>query len=109
MHELSLARRLAELATAHANGQRVRRVTLRVGQLAGVDMEALRFSFGVCCQGRLLADAVLDIEPVAGYARCRACQARMPLAHLWDACDCGSHDLELLAGDELVLASMEFF
>ena len=54
MHELSLMEALRDQALAAARGEGVRRIALirlRVGELAGVEVEALRFAFPVVMAG----------------------------------------------------------
>jgi hydrogenase nickel incorporation protein HypA/HybF len=89
--------------------QRVAVVRLEVGRLAGVEIEAMRFSFDVCVQGTSLADAELDIVEIAAVARCRACGAEQATRAFATPCDCGSFDRELVRGGELRLVEVEVF
>ncbi len=86
---------------------RVARVTLEIGELAGVDVQALRFCFGVCTEGTSLAGAELDIVRVPARARCRSCGREEPTSSFAAACTCGSFDRALIAGDELRLKDVE--
>jgi hypothetical protein len=47
---------------------RIARVTLEIGELAGVNVDALRFCFDVCATETVLAGAQLDIVRVPGDA-----------------------------------------
>lgn len=82
-------------------------VRLEIGELAGVDVDALRFCFGVCTQATTLAGAELDIVMVPARARCHACGNEQALRSLAAPCTCGSFDRELVAGDELRLKEVE--
>ena len=62
MHELSLMEAVRDqaLAAAHADGAiRITVISLRVGELAGVEVEALRFAFPVAMAGTIAAGAEL--------------------------------------------------
>lgn len=92
----------------HADA-RIARVTLEIGELAGVDVDALRFCFGVCAEGTTLAGADLDIVRVAARARCDTCGGEHPASSLAAPCPCGSYARVLVAGDELRLKHVEVF
>lgn len=111
MHELSIAvaavSQIAEAVDGRGGG-RVRTVVLRVGELAGVVPDALRFSFDLAAEGTALAGARLEIETVAGTARCRDCgrEAETGMPPLLWCARCG-RPLELLSGRELDIARVE--
>lgn len=86
----------------------MRRVKLRVGQLAGVEISAIRFCFDLCTKQTVLEGARLEIEEVAGRARCPACGRELSIAHLATRCPCGQRaPLQILAGEELLVKEME--
>ena len=111
MHELSLAVQLvetAEEAARAASATRVTAVVLRVGELAGVHEEALRFAFDVVTAGTLLAGARLDVVPVPVTVHCQRCGvvglARVP-RFCCPRCDTPTADIR--SGRELELESIE--
>lgn len=114
MHELSIAATVVESAEGVARelgADRVECVTLRVGELAGVVADALRFSFGLVAEGTPLDGAELVIEEVPARARCGGdggCGGEFPVGSppaLW--CPrCERPAVELLAGRELELAEV---
>ena len=88
---------------------RVALVRLEIGELAGVDVDALRFCFDTCARGTRLDGAELAIVSIAGRARCRACGEEHPARSLIVPCPCGSFDRELTAGDELRVKNVEVY
>lgn len=67
MHELGIAQSLLDLVTREVAGRpgaRVTAVHLRVGELAGVEAEALGFAFDALKPGTTCAGAALVVEPV---------------------------------------------
>lgn len=107
MHELSLARRIVEIAGERAGGARVLRVGLEIGQLSGVMSEAMRFCFEACAEGTALDGAALDIVEPPGRGRCIECGEEATMASLFERCRCCGGALECIGGDELRLTEME--
>ncbi|MCS0639512.1 hydrogenase maturation nickel metallochaperone HypA [Streptomyces sp. LP05-1] len=118
MHELSIAVEAVarieealdrrERSGADDGTGRVTGVTLRIGELAGVVPDALRFAFDIATESTRLAGARLEIETVRGLGRCPACGRTEPTGLpplLW--CEpCGTAR-EVLAGRELEIACVE--
>ena len=107
VHELALMESVVDAVIDQIGEQRVDRVCLEVGQLAGVSIEALRFSFDVCTDGTQLAGASLEVTEIAGVARCRTCGSEEPTRTFASPCTCGSFDRELVRGSELRLVAVE--
>lgn len=61
MHELGITQRIVAIVEEAAQGRRVVRVVLEVGELAGVMPDAITFCFDVLCQGTTLEGAALSI------------------------------------------------
>ncbi len=107
MHELAIAESLVDAVTDKLGDRRVRAVRLQIGALAGVSVDALRFSFDVATEDTSLAGAALLVEDVPGRAHCLACDADFGVPDLILLCPCGSSDVRLLAGEELKILSVE--
>jgi len=107
MHELSICRNIVTIVSDAAKGRRVRKVTLEIGKLSGVMADAVAFSFDIATQGTALEGAGLEIKEIEGRARCLECGAEFPTATLFEACACGSRNVERIAGEELNVKSME--
>ena len=107
MHELSITQSVVDAVTDHAGDSRVLAVHLSVGRLSGVVPDAMRFCFDLLIEGTALEGARLDIDEPAGVAHCRRCDSDFTLADLVLLCECGSADVEVLAGRELRITSLE--
>lgn len=107
MHELGITRSVVAICAEQAQGARVTRVTLEVGQLAAVMPDALRFCFEICARDTLVEGAELEIIDLPGRGRCRDCGEEVELEQLFGRCACGSCNLELIAGQELRIRQME--
>jgi hydrogenase nickel incorporation protein HypA/HybF len=107
MHELSIAESIVEAVLARTGDQPVSTVRIQVGRLSGVVPDALSFCFELATSGTPLAQAHLSIEEPAGRLRCRSCARESARDDLILLCHCGSADVEVLAGRELSVMSVE--
>ncbi|MEU4422562.1 hydrogenase maturation nickel metallochaperone HypA [Actinoplanes sp. NPDC024001] len=107
MHELAIATNVADAVCERAAGRRVRRVTVRIGALTAVVPEAMRWCFRLAAEGTVADGADLEIEHQPGAGHCRSCGADFGLPDLVLLCPCGSADVEVTAGRDLRIISME--
>jgi hydrogenase nickel incorporation protein HypA/HybF len=108
VHELSIASAIAAIAADHARGRRVTSVEVRVGALRQVVPDALAFAFAVASEGTALEGAELVVEQVPVSVTCRGCGGESRVSAFPVACGhCGSVDVEITAGDELLVEALE--
>lgn len=111
MHELSLMEAVRDQALAAAAAEAARRIdviSLRVGELAGVELDALRFAFPVVMAGTIAAGARLQIESEAAICDCEPCQISFRARD--GCCDCphcGTISRRLIRGRTLQLLALE--
>ncbi len=106
MHELAITQGVVDAVTERTGSAPVAVVRVRVGRLAGVVPDAMRFCFELVTAGTPLEGAELEFEQPEGRARCRTCGEHFALPDLVLLCGCGSADVEVLAGRELGVASV---
>ncbi len=113
MHELSLCQgllRQVEAIAAEHDQSRVRRITLRIGPLAGVEPQLLQQAFEIARNGSSAAEAQLQIDSAPLCIHCPGCHADHPAELPRLSCPhCGSEQTTLISGDELLLVSVSFF
>jgi hydrogenase nickel incorporation protein HypA/HybF len=107
MHELAIAESIVQAVRSRLGDRPVRSVRLRVGQLSGVLTDALTFSFELAAHGTPLEGAQLFIDEPRGRLHCRSCGRDVGRDDLVLLCECGSADVEVTAGRELALLSVE--
>lgn len=112
MHEMGIALQIVEIATASLppdlGAARITRVNLKIGKLAAVVPESLRFCFEVAVKDTALAGAHLTIEEIPVVARCNDCRAQWTIEEPVFTCKkCESGSLEILSGRELDIESIE--
>jgi hydrogenase nickel incorporation protein HypA/HybF len=112
MHEMGIALQIVEIPTAsippYAGAVRVEKINLKIGKLAAVVPESLRFCFDIAVKDTPLDGARLAIEEMPVVARCNDCQTQWIInspAFKCENCDSGS--LEILSGRELDIESIE--
>jgi hydrogenase nickel incorporation protein HypA/HybF len=106
MHELAITQGVVDAVTERTGSAPVATVRLRVGRLAGVVPDAMRFCFELVTAGTPLEGAALEFEHPEGRGHCRSCGAGLVLADLILLCNCGSADVEVVAGRELAVTSV---
>jgi hydrogenase nickel incorporation protein HypA/HybF len=111
MHEMSIANSIIQEVRREAKlrgGAHARRVGVKVGELAGIDAEALRFCFEVLVRDTELRGVELQIEFSPRRHRCPTC------GHLFDVVNyqlqcplCGDANTAYVSGDEMELSYLE--
>lgn len=66
MHELGITRNLVAIVSDAAQGRRVRKVWLEIGERSALMPDAVRFCFDVVSKGTALEGATLEIVALAG-------------------------------------------
>ena len=112
VHELSIANRVVELVAEQvtaAGARRATAVTLRIGALACVHEDALRFSFELVRDGTPASAAELRIVPVPVTIWCAVCDREVTLSGIqkFSCPACGTPSGDIRAGRELDLESIE--
>ena len=111
MHEMSIANSLLEALRTEAlrfPGKHIEKVGVRVGALAGVDPDALRFCFEVLVKDSGLQPLELDIDYQPRRHLCQLCGESFDARYEDTVCPrCGVADSIFLSGEELELAYLE--
>ena len=105
MHEMSLAGGILQVVEGALQREahvRLKRLTIEVGALAGVETRALDFALRALAPGTVLQGADIVLDEVPGQAWCLQCSATVPIHHRIDLCpQCGSAQLQPTGGTEL--------
>jgi len=111
MHELSLAQNIIEIITDELskNGlTQVNTITLKVGEMAQVMPDSLRFGFECLSRETPLEGAKLIIAIVPGRGRCMSCGKDFIIENREFICpECGKPGIEVLTGKELEIVELE--
>lgn len=105
MHELSLAGGILKIvddAAARECFARVRRLTLTVGALAGIEESALRFALEALAPGTVLQGAEIVLQHQPATAWCLSCSTSVLIKSRLDSCPrCGGNWLQVTGGTDL--------
>ena len=105
MHELSIASAILDRAQAASDengGARVTKVGLRIGELSGVEPDALTFGIEALSKGTPLQGVVLEVEFCKRKQRCSACAGEFAPEGFLALCPtCHGDQSECIAGKEL--------
>ena len=108
MHELSIAKAILEALEAESAkrpGARIRKVGVRLGELSGVNMDALTFNFEVLVKDSPWEPLDLEIEWCPRRQRCPTCGHAFTPQGFDLACPaCGQCQTECIGGDDLDIA-----
>jgi hydrogenase nickel incorporation protein HypA/HybF len=112
VHEVGLvmqALELAESLTRQHGGKEIHRLVLRVGRSSGVDAEALRLAFEAASPDTLAARATLEIDDVPSICQCAECRCEFSPGQTVFVCpECGAIAADVVSGNDLELATLEF-
>lgn len=90
-----------------AGGKQVEEIVLEIGDLAGVEEEALAFAWQEAVKQTVLEMARYRVEKKPGIARCLSCQHEFRLSFAYDLCpSCNGFRKELLQGKEIRIRSL---
>lgn len=111
MHELSVCQALIDQVETIARTRGARRVitiNLEIGPLSGVEAQLLRHAYPLAAQGTVAEDAELRIHVGGVRVRCSRCRSETDTPSNRLVCRaCGDWRVEVVSGDELVLARVE--
>jgi hydrogenase nickel incorporation protein HypA/HybF len=107
VHELSITQAVVDTVVAQLGDAPVRTVHLRIGRDSGVVPDAVRFCFERCAAGTPVAGARLEIDQPPGVAVCNVCGIDFPAEEVFGGCRCGSLDVRLDLGHDLVVTKVE--
>ena len=111
MHELAITQSMLDIVLERAKesgAKKVGAINLVIGELSGFVEESVRFYFDFLAKNTIAEGAALNFKPVSPRARCRNCDKPFELGELdWSCPQCGGSDIEITAGKELSIESID--
>lgn len=111
MHELAITQSMLDIVLERAKESGARKVgaiNLVIGELSGFVEESVRFYFDFLAKDTIAEGAVLNFKSVSAQARCRSCDKPFTIKELdWSCPQCGGSDIEITAGKELSIESID--
>lgn len=111
MHEMALAEGILDIALDYAEkneAKKISKISLLLGEMAGVETEALEFSFASLVKGTIAEEAELLLHRVPLVGRCQKCGRKMHIEHYNFICPaCKQGVLEIVSGREMQVEYLE--
>lgn len=111
MHEMAIAQGILDIVVQEAsqNGaDRITRIKLRIGEMTGIQPDALTFCFEALAAETPARAAELEIEIVPLVAECQSCGQQFGVERYRFFCPaCSSADVKTLSGRELQVEHLE--
>ncbi|UWG96311.1 hydrogenase maturation nickel metallochaperone HypA [Dehalobacter sp. DCM] len=114
MHEMAITESVVEIVLKHADvagAKKVVQVRLKIGEIRDIIHDMMEKCFRYIARGTIADEAQLEIIKVPLVVRCTACgqanreyisnYANMTCHH------CGSHELELVSGNEFFIEDIK--
>lgn len=105
MHELSIAQSIiaiVEKSLPEDFTGVVENIGLQVGELSGIEVDALSFSFSILKEKSKIPHSNLTIEKIVAKALCKSCGAEFFLKSFGESClQCNSLQYSIVQGKEL--------
>jgi hydrogenase nickel incorporation protein HypA/HybF len=111
MHEQSIVASLLSMALEDAKNNHAHRIIsikLVVGELTGIEKDAVNFYFGFMAKDTIASGASLEFNYTKAQLRCRDCDIIFPRDRFEFNCpQCDKKAVEIVGGRELYIESME--
>ena len=99
---------MIENAAREQSFDRVSAVWLEIGELSGVEIEAMSFCFDVVTRDSIADGARLEVIALPGTGWCMKCAMTVPMAEVFGECpQCGGHQMQVTGGTEMRVKELE--
>lgn len=111
MHELTITMNILAIVEENARDLKanlVHEIEIDMGELSGVDSEALQFAMQCTEKSELLRNAKLLINKIPAKARCKTCNHEFNISDYYAECpECNSFENDIYQGKELKIRSIK--
>jgi hydrogenase nickel incorporation protein HypA/HybF len=111
MHELSVTQEVLNIAVEKAQkakASKIIRIDLVIGEMSGVLDDSVQFYFDFLSKDSIASGASLAFKRVPMQVRCKHCgNIFLPGKQSWSCPQCQEWEVEVLAGREFYLESIE--
>ena len=111
MHEMAIAEGILDIALDYAkanNAHKINEIGLLIGEMSGVEVDSLNFSFDMLTKGTIAEGAELKIKNVPLMGKCSKCGKEFHIEHYDFWCpECENGVLTTLSGREMQVEYLE--
>lgn len=110
MHEMSITQNIIDEVEEHLKNvsyTKIIDIKIKVGELTALDSSSLLFCYEALTKGTKFENVPLIIEEIALKGHCNNCKQEININNFLFICsNCGSSDITILSGDELILSEI---
>lgn len=111
MHELPVTKGMLSIALEHATkagASKITAINLVIGEMSGIVDDSVQFYFDFMSKDTLAEGALLTFERIPARFRCHACETEFsPVEREWICPQCGEWTVDIIAGKEFYVDSIE--
>lgn len=109
MHELPITQNILAVALRHAgDSKRITRINLVIGDLSSVVGDSVKFYWDIVTKDTIAEGAALHFERIKTKFKCNECGIEFnPETKDFDCPECGSFQVDIIAGKEFKMESIE--
>jgi hydrogenase nickel incorporation protein HypA/HybF len=111
MHEFSIVMNIIAIVEENAknlHAETVHEIEIDIGELSGIDYDALEFAMQYSVKSELLKNAILVINKIPAKARCKSCNHEFEVSDFYSACPkCHTFENEIFQGKELKVKAIK--
>ena len=111
MHELAITQSMFDIVLKQAeqvNAKKINKINLVIGEMTGVVSESVQFYLDFLTKDSMAEGAVVSVKMVPPKAQCRNCNRIFELKEFdWTCPNCKGNSVEVIAGKELFVESIE--
>jgi len=110
MHEMSITQNILEEVEEHLKKvayNKIINIKIKVGELTALDSSSLQFCYEAITKGTKYENVPLIIEEVPLEGFCNNCKKSINIDNFLFICtNCGSSDVTITSGEELILSEI---
>ena len=111
MHEMSIVSNIVEIAEKEAlkaGAETISELELEIGEVSGIEIDALNFAFESIKGKTMMKDAEVKINITRAKSVCEDCKFEFHPDAIYDLCPkCNSYKTNLIRGKELRIKSIQ--
>ncbi len=111
MHELGVTQAILDIAldkAKAAKAEKITKINLVIGEMSGIVDDCVQFYFDFLSKDSIASGTTLSFKRIPMQVRCRKCGfSFLPDNSLWSCPQCNEWDVEIIAGREFYVDSIE--
>ena len=102
-----MTKNIIEIVSGYANGSRVKKIVLVVGDSSGVVGESIKMYFDIAAEGTICENADIEIEIIKSKLKCKNCGVLFEREPFSFNCGCGGEGEPTDIGREFYIKYIE--